>query len=331
MPKKAITTNQFVLVTIPHVKSISFQLAQDFYNEITGKSERLTEKIQSPFVLSLSNIEQLHQRLAQSTEQYNIASENVSFSVKYVGDSSERFSSIARLKLHVGHKGCAIEEIDLVYNLLLVLPNTQRPQEYTININLVSRVARIEGMRNEFDSLPFSIPLFQFERVRTGEISIDFIDITVANAIMTTIKTWADGLPTTKTNPILKMLRSKSVHAPRILKYSFLALATFYASMYSKELLPAGVGLRETAEFILYSILGSFISYRLGLFIGEITKQNLSQVYEISYINFTPADERLVEKSQGKIVRSVIYSGVSILIAFLIGIASSIVATYLLK
>ncbi|MGZ8892964.1 MAG: hypothetical protein ACXW1R_08580 [Halobacteriota archaeon] len=312
-------------------KSISFQLAQDFYNEITGKSERLTEKIQSSFVLTLSDIEQLNHRLVQSTEQYNVASENVAFSVKYVGDSGERFSSLERLKLHAGHKGRAIEEIDLVYNLLLVLPKTRRPQEYKISISLISRVAKIEGMRDEFDAFPFPVPLFQFERLKTGEATIDFVDITVANAIMSTIKSWADGLPTSQTSNILKVLRSKSRYAPVILKYGFLAVVTFYISKYSKELLTAEVGLRETAEFILYSILTSFVFYRIGLFIGEIAEKNLGQVYEISYINFTPADERLVEKSREKVVRSMFYSGASLFMAFAISISSSIVATYLLK
>lgn len=312
-------------------KSISFQLAQDFYNEITGKSERLTEKIQSSFVLTLSDIEQLHHRLVQSTEQYNIASENAAFSIKYVGDSGERFSSLERLKLHAGHKGRAIEEIDIVYNLLLVLPKTRRPQEYKISISLISRVAKIEGMRDEFDAFSFPVPLFQFERLKTGEATIDFVDITVANAIMATIKSWADGLPTSQTSHILKVLRSKSRHAPAILKYGFLALVAFYISKYSKEHLTAGIGLRETAEFILYSILTSFIFYRIGLFIGEIAAKNLGQIYEISYINFTPADERLVEKSRAKVFRSGIYSGASLFVAFVIGIASSIVATYLLK
>lgn len=312
-------------------KSISFQLAQDFYNEITGKSERLTEKIQSSFVLTLSDIEQLHHRLVQSREQYNVASENVAFSVKYVGDSSERYSSLERLKLHAGHKGRAIEQIDLVYNLLLVLPKTRRPQEYKISISLVSRVAKIEEMRDEFDPFPFPFPLFQFERLKTGEAKIDFVDITVANAIMSTIKTWADGLPTSQTPHMIKVLRAKSRYAPAILKYGFLALVAFYISRYSKEILTTGVGLRETAEFILYSILSSFVFYRIGLFIGEIAERNLGQIYEISYINFTPADERLVEKSRAKVIWSGIYSAISLFIAFLIGIASSIVATFLLK
>lgn len=186
-------------------------------------------------------------------------------------------------------------------------------------------------MRDEFDPFPFLFPLFQFERLKTGEAKIDFVDITVANAIMSTIKTWADGLPTSQTPHMIKVLRAKSRYAPAILKYGFLALVAFYISRYSKEILTTGVGLRETAEFILYSILSSFVFYRIGLFIGEIAERNLGQIYEISYINFTPADERLVEKSRAKVIWSGIYSAISLFIAFLIGIASSIVATFLLK
>ena len=108
---------------------ISYQLAQDFYNEITGKSERIKEYSSDPFILKLHHVEQLHQRLFQSTEQYNICSFNENYSVVYVDDYSERFSSLSRLKLHVGARGSAIEEINIDYNILIILPKTKRPQE----------------------------------------------------------------------------------------------------------------------------------------------------------------------------------------------------------
>ncbi len=38
---------------------ISFQLAQDFYNEITGKSEQLKEFSSDLFILKVKDIEQL--------------------------------------------------------------------------------------------------------------------------------------------------------------------------------------------------------------------------------------------------------------------------------
>ncbi len=79
---------------------ISFQLAQDFYNEITGRSENIKEYSSSPFILNLGHIEQLYHRIEQSTEQYNICSFNEQYTVSYVDDSSERYSSLARETLN---------------------------------------------------------------------------------------------------------------------------------------------------------------------------------------------------------------------------------------
>ncbi|VUD68901.1 hypothetical protein TDB9533_04260 [Thalassocella blandensis] len=66
--------DQIILGDETSQQAISFKLAQAFYSEITGKSEKINEKFTKSFILSIENIEQLHKRIIQSTTQYNVAS-----------------------------------------------------------------------------------------------------------------------------------------------------------------------------------------------------------------------------------------------------------------
>ena len=77
-------------------KAMSFQLAQAFYSEITEKAERLCEEYSPSFILTVENVKQLHNRITQSSAQYNVVTANTSFSVRFMNESSERYSSIER-------------------------------------------------------------------------------------------------------------------------------------------------------------------------------------------------------------------------------------------
>lgn len=280
---------------------ISFQLAQDFYNEITGKSENIKERENDSFVLTLNNVEQLYHRVYQSAEQYNVCSSNETYSVRYVDDSSERYSSIERLKLHAESKGSAVESIDIQFNLLIVLPKTQRPQEYKINVTLASRVARIEGMKEELGPMSNEIPLYQFERMKTAVFSIDYIDVGVANAMMSVLKAWYNSLEKNNASKLLKNARLVSHLFPRFFKYSLLSVSCYYIYSLSSHYIPSGVvDLEKSSLFILVSLLLAFQSYRVGAFLGRKAELGLDRIYEHSYIKFSGADENFVKNASSK-------------------------------
>lgn len=259
---------------------ISFQLAQDFYNEITGKSERIRELYSDPFVLNVMHVEQLHYRLEQPTEQYNICSFHETYSVNYVDDSSERFSSLDRFKLHVGAKGSAVEEVIIKYSILIILPKTSRPQEYTITIRMASRVAKIESMRKQLDSVPFNIPLYQLETAKAASFSIDYVDSTVANALMSVVKSWFNTIDRNSIPSSVKIMRKFSHLAPRLTKYTLLALVGYYVYTFSDELLTPGGDIKVAVLFSLGSVLIAYLSIRIGVFFGKGIEYNLDSVYE---------------------------------------------------
>lgn len=306
---------------------ISFQLAQDFYNEITGKAENIKDYSRESFILKLHHIEQLHHLLEQSLEQYNIQSFNENYSVNYVDDCSERFSSLAKLKLQVTSRGAAIEDINIQYNIFIVLPKTHRAQEYKINVFLVSRVAKMERAREEISGMPFEIPLFQFEKNKIAVFSIDYIDISVANALMSVIKNWFNNIEKHQLSPTIKKARKFSQFLPRLFKYGFLALSSYFIFLAAETYVTSESNLHTAVVFLLCASLTMFSSYRIGKYFGRKAEINLDSIYEQSYISFSGSDENYVAKSTTKIASSRNKVIKSIIVTLILGVCGSLVAS----
>jgi len=321
---------QIILGDETSQQAISFKLAQAFYSEITGKSEKITEKFTKSFILKIENIEQLHKRIIQSTTQYSVASANASFAVEYQNDSSERFSSIERFKTHAGSKGVPAEEVDINYNFLIILPGTQKPQEYRINIRLISRVVKLEDLREKTEGMPFSVPLWQFDNELTCRASIDFIDITVANAFMSVIKTWNNGLDEVDTNPIIKKVRPYSRYMPALFKYGLLCSGAYYTVRVVDDYFSSPAA-HTTAMFILIAYLFNFMLWKLGLFTGRKAESHLNQLYEVSYISFSGADNNLAKQCKAAKRNNTLFSFAYLVGTFLVGVLASGVANFLFK
>lgn len=306
---------------------ISYQLAQDFYNEMTGKSENIKDYSRDSFILKLHHIEQLHHLLEQSLEQYNIRAFNETYSVNYVDDCSERFSSLPKLKLQLSSRGAAVEDISIQYSILIVLPKTKRAQEYKINIRLLSRVAKLERMRDDINAMPIDIPLFQFEKHKVAVFSIDYIDISVANALMSVIKGWFNNIEKKELNSTIKKARKFSHFLPRLFKYGLLSLTSYFIFLASKTYVSSNSDLNSVVTFLLSASLSMFVSYRIGKYLGRKAEINLDNIYEQSYISFSGADENFVSKSATKIQSSRNKFIASVICTLIIGVCGSLIAS----
>ena len=81
-------------------QSISMQLLQDVYNEITGMSEELNKGYEQSYQITFDDLIQLNIKINQLYEQYNIKSKNTQITIYYQKDSSEKFSSFERFSLY---------------------------------------------------------------------------------------------------------------------------------------------------------------------------------------------------------------------------------------
>jgi hypothetical protein len=229
---------------------------------------------------------------------------------------------------HAGAKGQPVEEVAISYNLLVVLPQTNKPQEYRINILLMSRSAKIESMKKQLDEIPFSIPLWQFESKFTCRASVDFIDITVANSFISVIKSWIDCLDVTSMNPVLKKIRPLSKLLPLLGQYCLLAMGAFY----THKQLPIYFQQPEastTASFILVAFLFNFLLFKFGRFIGHKSERHLDCIYQLSYINFSGADARLARESSANVRANLTKSVGYIIFSIVLAVASNGVSKFI--
>jgi hypothetical protein len=159
---------------------ITVQQLQQIYSELTGKFESISKYYDDPIRLSFDDIDQIHHRLIQTWEQYNVVSSSCSFTVYYLENTKDQFNTFDRLKLQIGGGSEPVESILLKYEFLIILPNLTKPQTYSISIRVVSRLALERRMREGMYS-PFSLPRFiRLMGKNTGSVEITYVDYSVA-------------------------------------------------------------------------------------------------------------------------------------------------------
>ena len=129
--------------------SVSLQLLQNIYHELTGKTEDVSKSYNESFQIVHADFDQLHHRIAQCIEQYNIKANNCSVKVYYINDTQETFSSLDRFKHFNAGSSSSVESVLIMYNFLIILPKLNQPQSYTLSVRTASRISIEKRMHSE--------------------------------------------------------------------------------------------------------------------------------------------------------------------------------------
>ena len=141
---------------------------------------------------------------------------NCSVTVYHTDDGKEQFSSFERFKMYDCSSLSPVENIRIKYDFLIVLPKTEKAQQYNIEINIVSRAAMHARTSDDAD-FPDSF-IFRIA-TRTGSVNIEYIDYTVARNFMLAIENWFQGLPQTSHSRVSVFLKKHSGHIPFLFRY----------------------------------------------------------------------------------------------------------------
>jgi hypothetical protein len=106
--------------------------------------------------LTFDDVDQLHHRITQTCEQYDILSQGCSIRVYYIRNTKDELNSFERFKLQIAGGTEPVESVLLKYDFLVILPTVRKPQRYSISVRVVSRLALERRMREEgpFFALP---------------------------------------------------------------------------------------------------------------------------------------------------------------------------------
>jgi len=113
----------------------------------------------------------------QHFEQYNVQTSNNSVNLYFIDRTQITHSSFEKSKILDKSKMIPVENFQLLYNFLIILPKTKTVQNYVIDINIHSRVAILEKNKEDRDT-PF---IFRYINTSTGLVDIKFVDYSVAN------------------------------------------------------------------------------------------------------------------------------------------------------
>ncbi|MBV9859591.1 MAG: hypothetical protein JO038_05755 [Alphaproteobacteria bacterium] len=192
---------------------ISVQQLQQIYKELTGKSETVSKSYDNPIHLTFEDMENLHHKIIQALEQYNVVSVTAGFTLYYSQNTKEYFSSFERLRLHNAGASEPVESVLCKYEILIVLPNVAKAQTYEISIRMVSRLAIVRVMQ-EGDVTRFIRIMGQ----RTVSAEITYVDYTVARTFLAIVDEWVRTIPGPVGKNFIKNLQPYSHWIPRVVR-----------------------------------------------------------------------------------------------------------------
>ncbi|MDA0738300.1 MAG: hypothetical protein O2999_06285 [Nitrospirae bacterium] len=172
-----------------------------------------------------------------------------------------------------------IENIRLEYNFLIILPATQKPQSYKIEINLNSRVAiaKRQLLETGLERKLFSI----MGRMRTANIEIEYIDYTVARNFMVAIDEWFKSIHKIHLSKFFEFLENRSEYIPII--YQVITVAIIGAALFLNHKNLLG----ESPSVI--NLFGAAILSMTGLYVALIIVRKLGHISESGFDFYKPA------------------------------------------
>lgn len=303
------------------------QVAQAIYNTVTGKTEILSKGYSENYEVSSESITQLYAKVIQTYPQWEVISRNENITIFHIDNDKQVFSSIERFQIYDKSITSPIESINIVFNVLLSLPNTDKPQPYKISVNINSKIA----MLHKASSNRSGHILFKLLSNQVINVSIEYVDYIVARNILTSVESWIDDIEVNKKNIFIEFIQRKSHWFSRLS-----GTILFIVSIYSCYSLVGTMGIdfgkpENVVSYIILSIGISGTLYLLGLVFGKILEQSVDKINNISIITINSGDKKLLKNFKSKNFWSYVKSGFLFIFLTLNAIFSSLIASYIFQ
>lgn len=305
---------------------VSMKAVQQIYSEITGRSETLERTYKSNHAIGFDDLRQLHAKVQQLYEQYNIVSKTCSVTLFHVDDQKQTFSSFERFELFDRTTLSPVENVRIEFNFLIVLPQMKKPQSYQIEINIHSRAAIVQKARTNpnFRSDMF----FEFFSQNTAHVEITYIDYTVARNFQVAINSWFKALPELATPRLLTPIRKLSGYY--IFLFRFISVLVYLLGCYVHFARTLGESLSTPAALFSASLVTFGGMFLISVFtgkLGSVAAESVKRLQCKSYLNLTRGDEIAIKDfGRGNAIAWLKVGG-SLLLAIAVNVFSTWLAT----
>ena len=311
-------------------REVSFQVLQSIYNELTGKSEEVARRYDTPIRVTLEDLIQLDHLIDQMCEPLHIQSKSLSITVYYDEDTREIFSSFDRFKIMDKSSLSPVENIVFKYNFLIIPPKSRKPQNQTLTIQISSLITILEKFRR--DNMPAK--MFKFGIIGLGSytaiVTVQYVDYVMARNLLDGVERWVKGLPSKSFPKWFTCMRNNSEHIGSVLTYLVLACAAYIFILFVPQHVSNET--RDLQELVRFSIIGAlsmFGALRFGRFIGRRIEHTLDAAKELSYIQLNRGDDKQIEAARRRNKKDMFIGALSAIGTLAIGIAASVVAYWL--
>jgi hypothetical protein len=312
----------------PNQTSVSLQIIQNIYHELTRKTEDVSKSYNASFQIVHADFDQLHHRITQVCEQYNIKASNCSVKVYYINDTQETFSSFERFKHFNAGSSSSVESVLIKYNFLILLPKLNQPQSYTLSIRTASRVSIEKKMR---DDMPLGIPkILLLMGNRTAIVTVKYVDYVVARNLLNIVDEWLNTLPKAKTPKLWDYMRKRSGYLPFITCYIVGIVVAALVLISLPHFVPHTATSQQLATFLFCSAIGLFTAYKLAYHLGSAAEDSLDRWNEISYVNLTAGDKKEIDDAQSKNKNSLLAAAIKFMGALSVSVLAKIIIGFII-
>lgn len=276
-------------VVLSDGKSVSLQVVQQVYKEITGKTELISQRFEINHLATFEDLENLNRKIHQLLEQYSVEHQSCSITFFHENEASERYSSLERARLHEAASLSPTEGVAIEYDFLIVLPKARQPQPYKITINLGSRLVLLEKMRKQRS---LNSRVWRFLTSDTGGVSIEYVDYAVARNMRDAVAQWFGGLNQIEAPWWISVLRVVSPHADWVLKNVtavVIACVAFLLWRSDQEPTVAQALIMGLVAFTSIFV-GSGLALRFGIWIEDLSDRQIV----LSALQMNRGDDRLI-------------------------------------
>ena len=310
------------------VSDVSVKVYQDVYHQVTGRTEQIRKRYDESLLITAQEIEQLHHKIMQLCDVHNVIARNETISIFHEKERKEQFTSFERFTAYNANAASPTVSMVLKYHFSILLPELKRPQEYTITIQLSSRVAMIKQLQE--DASPFfPSELLAVMVSNTAEVNVEYADYVVARSFVEAVDEWVKGCDSTPDNKLMRRLKRISHFIPKIAGPA-IALSTVYFSLQSFAAGDfTGAQTVDLAQFTAVYIAGLYVLVNLAGVAGKLIERAIDRHTELSYIQLNRGDKKLTSEFGKRSSRSVVEFVGGCLLTVTLGVISTKLAGFI--
>ncbi len=301
---------------------ISLKTYQDIYHQITGKTEEIRKRYKDSICIEYSDIEQLHIKITQLYDVFDVVASNESVILYYEKERKEQFTSFEKFRAFNSSCTSPVSNIVLKYELSIIPAKLKKPQEYSITIRLSSRVTQLRELKA--DAPPFMHgPLIIMIASETAEIRVEYSDYVISRSFIEAFDEWIKGCKKSNENNFVKWLQRYSHFIPPVGKVVVTLLYGYFIYAAIDPVLGSEPSLVLFARFIVFSSVTIVIAINLTHLALRMTERAIDSYSFVSWIKLNRGDEQVINESSISRIRNIVLLFVSAAGAIAIGVISS--------